>query len=95
MPDAEDLRARLEEAHAALLSGQAADAERRAKAVAAIVHAAREVEGWQMFQKANEPDHDEDAQRAELLGRITRLIAAEDDLPDEVFERIARGEIVE
>jgi hypothetical protein len=85
------LRRLLDEAHDALAGGEAADAERRAKAVSALVRAERDVADFSVAAAADMED-DEEAMRAELLGRITRLIEAEHaGAPDEVLERIAGG----
>ncbi|XBQ16297.1 MAG: hypothetical protein ABL308_00105 [Oceanicaulis sp.] len=76
----------LEEAHASLLSGDPAEAERRAKAVFALVRAARAIEDW----AGEAPDRDTQGQsgrggsgeegagekseaRAELERRLARL----------------------
>jgi hypothetical protein len=85
------LRRLLDEAHAALAGGEAADAERRAKAVSALVKAERDVADFLAAETAN-ADNDEEAQRAELLSRIARLVEADDaGAPDDVLERIASG----
>lgn len=85
------LKRLLEDAHRALADGDALDAERRAKAVSALVKAEREVSE---FIAAQAPDAEDNAEalRAELLSRITRLIEADHaGAPDEVLERIATG----
>ena len=85
------LRALLDEAHGALASGDAPDAERRAKAVSALVRAERDVADFIAAEAAN-TETDAEAQRAELLGRIARLVQADHaGAPDEVLERIASG----
>jgi hypothetical protein len=85
------LRTLLDEAHGALAGGDAPDAERRAKAVSALVRAERVLADFAAAEAAN-AETDEEAQRAELLGRITRLIEADHaGAPDEVLERIASG----
>lgn len=85
------LRRLLDEAHEALAGGEAADAERRAKAVSALVRAERDVAEF-LATEAGDAEDDAEAQRAELLGRITRLIEADHaGAPDEVLERIASG----
>ncbi len=85
------LRRSLEAAHQALAGGDAAEGERRAKAVSALVRAERGVGEFLAAEAANCED-DAEAERAELLGRITRLIEAEHaGAPDEVLERIASG----
>ncbi|HYD74063.1 MAG TPA: hypothetical protein VEF55_13070 [Candidatus Binatia bacterium] len=85
------LRVLLDEAHSALAGGEAADAERRAKAVSALIRAERDVADF-IAAEAADTETDEDVQRAELLGRITRLVQADHaGAPDEVLERIASG----
>lgn len=85
------LRRLLDDAHTALAEGEAADAERRAKAVSALVRAERDVAEFLAAEAADAGD-DEEAQCAELLGRITRLVeAGTAGAPDEVLERIASG----
>jgi hypothetical protein len=85
------LRALLDEAHGVLAGGDAPDAERRAKAVSALVRAERDVAEFLAAEAAN-AETDEDTQRAELLGRIARLVEADHaGAPDEVLERIASG----
>lgn len=85
------LRALLDEAHGALAGGDAPDAERRAKAVSALVRAERDVADLIAAETAN-TETDEEARRAELLSRIARLIEADHaGAPDEVLERIASG----
>lgn len=87
------LRRLLDDAHVTLASGEAAEAERRAKAISALVRAERDVAEFAAAQISDTED-DEEAQRAELLGRITRLIEADrSGAPDEVLERIASGAV--
>lgn len=91
MNSADALRRLLADAHAALEGGDAVDAERRAKAVTALVRAERDVSEFLAAQTPETEEHEE-AQRAELLGRITRLVEADRaGAPDEVLERIANG----
>jgi hypothetical protein len=86
-----ELRRLLEEARAALAGGEPADAERLAKAVSALVRAERDVAEF-LAAQAPDTEDDAEAQRAELLGRITRLIEADHaGAPDEVLDRIASG----
>lgn len=82
------LRRLLDEAHEALAGGEAADAERRAKAVSALVRAERDVAEF-LAAGAADTETDEETLRAELLGRLTRLTAAgHSGAPAEVLERI-------
>jgi len=79
----------LNEARAALSGGDAAEAERRAKAVSAIVKAERDVAELLVEQNAAQHD-DEEASRAELMRRLTLFArAAAQDAPDDVLARIA------
>lgn len=92
MAGPEALRALLNDAYALLRRGEAADAERHAKAVSAVIRAERELAE---LASAQEQDQEEDSEavRAEIIGRITRLIAAEHaGASDEVLERIAEGD---
>jgi hypothetical protein len=85
------LRRLLDDAHEALAGGDAADAERRAKALSALVRAERDVAEF-VASQPSETEENAEAQRAELLGRITRLVEADRaGVPDEVLERIASG----
>jgi hypothetical protein len=85
------LRERLNEAHLALAQGDPEDAERRAKALTAIVRAERQVAEYLATCNAMQ-EQDEEAARAELIGRIRRLVEADHaGAPDEVLERIAAG----
>lgn len=84
----------LAEAEAALRGGDAVEAERRAKAVSALVKAAREVAELEAQARAQAPEEDADALRAELRRRICRLAEAQRaGVPDAVLERIATGEL--
>jgi hypothetical protein len=84
------LRSSLEDAHSAL-KNDPADAERRAKAVTALVRAERDVSELLAAEDDDAEDNAE-AERAELLGRITRLVEADRaGAPDEVLKRIASG----
>jgi hypothetical protein len=91
MADADVLRARLAEAHAALADGDATDAERRARALRELLRAEKEVTEFLMFQEANNRDRSAEAVRDDVLSRIARLIAAPDELSDAEFDRIAMG----
>lgn len=91
MNSAAALRRSLGEAHSALANGEAVDAERRAKAVTALVRAERDVCEL-LAAEGDETEDNAEAQRAELLGRIARLVEADRaGAPDEVLERIASG----
>jgi len=86
------LKAMIADAEASLRAGDAQDAERRAKAVSALVRAARDVAELDAFARAQPPEQDEEALRAEIRGRIRRLVEADlAGAPDEVLERIASG----
>lgn len=94
LASADALAAALEEAQRELAGGEALEAERRAKAVSALVRAARDAADLQAYARAQAPEEDEDALRAELRDRLARFIAAADaGAPDEVLERIGAGEI--
>ncbi len=81
------LRTALEEAHAELAGGDALEAERRAKAVAALVKAERELAE---FAAATVPEDDEQELRAELARRLDRLARSQrDPVPDEILQQIA------
>jgi len=87
------LRRLLDDAHAALETGDAADAERRAKAVSALIRAETELAAYASASAA--PEEDEEAIRAEIRRRVARFIAAaEAGAPDDVLERIGRGQPV-
>lgn len=92
MDAAETLRELLQSAHHALREGEAAEAERRAKAVTAIVRAERDVADYLADLAQQAPEVDEDALRAEFIGRLRRLAEAErSGMPDHVLEQIASG----
>lgn len=83
----------LADAEAALRAGDSQEGERRAKAVSALVKAVRDVAELEAFAREQPPEEDEDALRAEIMGRIRRLAEAHDSgAPDEVLERIAAGD---
>jgi hypothetical protein len=82
----------LAQAQDALRAGDAQESERRARAVSALVRAVRDVAELEAFARDQPPEEDEEALRAEILGRIRRLAEAHDSgAPDEVLERIASG----
>lgn len=84
------LRNILDGAAAALGVGEAADAERRAKAISALVRAERDVAQFLAEQGALAPDADDEELCAELRRRLARFVEAErSGAPDEVLERIA------
>lgn len=92
MAAGEALRALLDSAHEALMAGDAQDAERRARAVSAIVRAERDVAEHLAAARAETPEEDAEAIRAELRSRFRRLREADDaGAPIEVLERIAAG----
>lgn len=69
-------RSFLDEAHAALQSGEAQDSERRAKAISALVRAEREVAEYLNEVRAATEDSDHDALRAELQRRLSLFAEA-------------------
>lgn len=90
MDAAETLRGLLAEAHERLRLGEAAEAERCAKAVSALVRAERDVAE---YAAAQSPEQDEESERAEFFSRLDRLIAADRaGAPLEELERIAAGD---
>jgi hypothetical protein len=87
------LQKSLTEAGAALASGDAADAERRAKAITALVRAERDVAEFATASAGLENDDEE--LRAELLRRLVLYAEADrQDAPSEVLERIATEGLV-
>ncbi|MBC7767532.1 MAG: hypothetical protein H7124_01960 [Phycisphaerales bacterium] len=93
MNAAESLRALLSEAHKTLVTGEAGEAERQAKAVIAIVRAERDVAEYLAALEAQNTEENEDALRAEIMGRIHRLAAAQcAGAPLAELERLAAGE---
>ena len=83
-------RAMLNGAQGALNGGDAADGERRAKAVSAIVKAERDVAEFLVEQRTAAWEDDDEACRAELLRRLTLFSEqASQEAPDEVLARIA------
>jgi hypothetical protein len=92
MPIAEALRALLDAAHAELAGDQPAEAERRAKAVSAIIRAEQDVAAFVAAAAAQAPEEDAESIRAELRSRFRRLVEAEHaGAPAEVLERLAAG----
>jgi hypothetical protein len=84
------LRRLLDDAHAALAAGDAPDAERRAKAVSALVRAEGELAAY-LTAQAPSLEEDDEALRAEIRSRIARFVAAaQAGHPDAVLERLAR-----
>jgi hypothetical protein len=87
---AEAFKQMLIDAEAVLRAGDTQEGERRAKAGSALVKAVRDVAELEAFARAQPPEDDEQALRAEFLGRIRRLAEAQRlGAPDEVLERIA------
>lgn len=92
MDAAETLRGLLADAHQMLRQGEAAEAERCAKAVSALVRAERDVAEFAAARAAQSPEEDEESLRAEFLSRLHRLVAADSaGAPVEVLEQIAAG----
>ena len=84
------LKQNLGEAEALLRNGETQEAERCAKAVSALVKAVRDVADLEALARAEPPEEDEEELRAEILGRIRRLVEARNaGAPDEVLEAIA------
>ncbi len=84
------LKQNLAEAEALLRNGETQEAERCAKAISALVKAARDVADLEALARAQPPEEDEDALREEIMGRLRRLAAAMDSgAPDDVLEAIA------
>lgn len=87
----EQLREQLGVAQAALAQGDAAGAERQAKAISALVRAVRDVAELESLARAEEPEDDVEAIRAELRRRIALFVAADQaGASDEQLARIAR-----
>jgi hypothetical protein len=86
------LKQSLTGASLALASGDAADAERRAKAITALVRAEREVA--ELVTSATDLENDDDELCDELLRRLVRYAEADrQGAPVETLERIAVGSI--
>ena len=82
------LQKSLAEAGAVLTGGDAADAERRAKAITALVRAERDVA--ELATAATGSESDDENLCDELLRRLVRYAEADrQDAPPEVLERIA------
>jgi hypothetical protein len=82
----------LEEARRALSDGDAVDAERRARAISAIVRAEHDVAEFLAAAESRTPEEDAEIIRAELRSRFRRLVEAEHaGAPAQVLERIAAG----
>lgn len=64
----------LADAETALAEGRAADAQRVAKAISALVRAVREVAEYEAFARANWLEDDDEALRAELRRRLALLV---------------------
>jgi hypothetical protein len=87
------LRKSLLGASEALTSGDAAEAEHRAKAISALVRAEREVA--EFATAATGLDNDDEELCADLLRRLVRYTEADrQDAPPEVLERIATEGLV-
>jgi hypothetical protein len=87
---AASLRDALADAQAALRHGEAVDAERQAKAVSALVKAARDTAEFENVIKAQPDEHDVEDLRADLRRRLAQFVEADlAGAPDEVLERIA------
>jgi hypothetical protein len=83
-------RSMLNGAQTALNSGDAADSERRAKAVSAIVKAERDVAEFLVEQRTAAWEDDDEACRAELRRRLSVFAdASRAGAPPEVLARIA------
>ena len=89
----EALEAALHEARSALASGEAQDAERRAKAVSAFAKAIRDTAELAEYARTLPPEEDVEAIREELRRRIARFIDADKAGADlETLERIGAGQ---
>lgn len=93
MTNAAAFRAFLNEAHAALNGGDAQDAERRARAVSALVRAERDVAEYLSEFRATSENDDEEAMRAELQRRLAAFADADraGHAPDMVARTAASG----
>lgn len=88
------LRAMLDEAASILNAGEAVEAERRAKAVVALVRAEREVAEFLADERTNAPEQDEEQLRAELRRRIGRYVAAASaGAPIDMLQQIGTGAV--
>ena len=87
------LQKSLTEAGEALTNGDAAEAERRAKAITALVRAERDVAEFATVSSGLENDDEELS--SELLRRLVRYAEADrQDAPPEALERIATEGLV-
>lgn len=77
MSNAAAFRASLDKAHAALNGGDAQDAERRARAVSALVRAERDVAEYLSEFRATSENDDEEAIRAEVQRRLAAFADAD------------------
>jgi uncharacterized membrane protein len=88
------MRKSLSEASQALTGGDAADAERRAKAITALVRAERDVA--EFAAAATSLENDDEELCTELLRRLVLYAEADrQDAPPEVLERIATEGLVQ
>lgn len=88
---AASFRAMLADAEAAFVAGDVASAERAAKAISALVKAARDVAELEQLARIEPPEDDEEALRAEIRSRIARFVDADrQGAPADVLERLAR-----
>ncbi len=87
MDAAAALRRYLEDAHAALARGEAADAERHAKAVSALVRAEREAAEF-VVERQSATEDDDEHMRAELRRRLA--LYAQADVAGASHETLAR-----
>jgi hypothetical protein len=89
------LRKCLSEANASLTNGDAADAERRAKAISALVRAERDV-AEMAGAAAPSTENDDEKLCAELLRRLVRYAEADrEGASADVLERIATEGLVQ
>lgn len=89
MAAAETFRALLDMACQELAGGDAAGAERRARAVSAIVRAEQDVAAF-IAAATQAPEEDAETIRAELRRRFRRLVEADRaGAPDDVLVRLA------
>ena len=88
---AQKLRTLLGDAERALAAGETVEAERQAKAVSAVVRAARDVAELEAFARAEAPEENDEDVRAEIRRRIARFIDADRaGHPAEELDRLAR-----
>jgi hypothetical protein len=89
-------RAFLDQAHSALNGGDAQDAERRAKAISALVRAERDAAEYLSERRAANEQNDEDSIRAELQRRLALFADADRaGYPPEALARIAATGVAE